>query len=161
MGTLDAASLAATSSKGAVKQNPSMSVTPVSTLSDDDMGEVTFNIIAYKYVPKWTSRCSGLQIDVSSHSSDDTAICPFLTTLNQYFRGLILNWAHHIDFTFCEVIFETIEGELPSPLSPPSGCFYHPRCPLATDICATTRPETQKVSDVRAVACHHFTTLMA
>ena len=47
----------------------------VSTLSDDDMGEVTFNIIAYKYVPKWTSRCSGLQIDVSSHSFDDTAIC--------------------------------------------------------------------------------------
>ena len=52
MGTLDAASLAAPSSKGAVKQNPSMSVTPVSTLSDDDMGDVTFNIIAYKYVPK-------------------------------------------------------------------------------------------------------------
>ena len=49
-GTLDDASLAATSSKGAVKQNPSMSVTPVSTLSEEDMEEITFAIVAYKYV---------------------------------------------------------------------------------------------------------------
>ena len=49
-GTLDDASLAATSSKGAVKQNPSMRATPVSTLSAEDMEEVTFAIVAYKYV---------------------------------------------------------------------------------------------------------------
>ena len=59
------------------------------------------------------------------------------------------------------VHFDTIEGEVPSPLSPPSGCYYHPRCPLATDICVATQPETQTVSDLRAVACHHFKTLMA
>ncbi len=54
------------------------------------------------------------------------------------------------------VRFDTIEGEVPSPLSPPSGCYYHPRCPLASDICSATQPATQPVSDVRAVACHHF-----
>jgi len=54
------------------------------------------------------------------------------------------------------VSFETIEGEVPSPLSPPSGCYYHPRCPLATQVCSATQPATQKVSDLRAAACHHF-----
>ena len=54
------------------------------------------------------------------------------------------------------VHFDTIEGEVPSPLSPPPGCYYNPRCPRATDICTTTQPETQKVSELRAVACHHF-----
>ena len=54
------------------------------------------------------------------------------------------------------VRFETIEGEVPSPLSPPSGCYYHPRCPLATEICRTEQPGTTVVSDLRTVACHNF-----
>ncbi|MEW9920244.1 ABC transporter ATP-binding protein [Marimonas sp. MJW-29] len=54
------------------------------------------------------------------------------------------------------VRFETIEGEVPSPLSPPSGCYYHPRCPLATEICSKVQPERQGVTDERLVACHHF-----
>lgn len=59
------------------------------------------------------------------------------------------------------VRFDTIEGEVPSPLSPPSGCYYHPRCPLAGPTCKTTQPATQSVSDLRAVACHHFEQQMA
>ena len=54
------------------------------------------------------------------------------------------------------VRFDTIEGEVPSPLSPPSGCYYHPRCPLATEVCKTSQPPMEPVSDRRAVACHHF-----
>ena len=61
-GTLDDASLAATSSKGAVKQNPSISVTPVSTLSEEDMEDVTFVMFAYKYVYEGASRRSIWQI---------------------------------------------------------------------------------------------------
>lgn len=59
------------------------------------------------------------------------------------------------------VRFETIEGEVPSPLSPPSGCYYHPRCPLASGICNTTQPVTQSVPDLRTVACHHFEAQLA
>ena len=59
------------------------------------------------------------------------------------------------------VRFDTIEGEVPSPLSPPSGCYYHPRCPLAGPTCKTTQPLTQSVSDLRAVACHHYAQQMA
>lgn len=59
------------------------------------------------------------------------------------------------------VHFETIEGEVPSPLSPPTGCYYHPRCPFATDLCSTTQPETRVVSGLRTVACHHFDAVLA
>ena len=54
------------------------------------------------------------------------------------------------------VHFDTIEGEVPSPLSPPSGCFYHPRCPLAGEHCATIRPEMTSISNSRGVMCHNY-----
>lgn len=59
------------------------------------------------------------------------------------------------------VQFNTIDGEVPSPLSPPSGCSFHPRCPLASSLCTTTQPVTQPASDVRSVACHHFETQLS
>jgi peptide/nickel transport system ATP-binding protein len=48
-------------------------------------------------------------------------------------------------------------GELPSPLSPPSGCPYHPRCAAAIDICPTHNPELRRVGAApdRAAACVH------
>ena len=54
------------------------------------------------------------------------------------------------------VRFETIEGEVPSPLSPPTGCYFHPRCPYATAICQTERPSMETLHDHRSVACHHY-----
>jgi len=45
------------------------------------------------------------------------------------------------------------EGEIPDPINPPSGCAFHPRCPMAQDICRTQRPEMRKLADIR-VACH-------
>lgn len=44
-------------------------------------------------------------------------------------------------------------GELPSPLSPPSGCAFHPRCPLARPECAAARPELAPVEGSRSSAC--------
>ncbi|WP_299624549.1 oligopeptide/dipeptide ABC transporter ATP-binding protein [uncultured Tateyamaria sp.] len=44
-------------------------------------------------------------------------------------------------------------GEIPDPINPPPGCAYNPRCPLATDLCRTERPELREVRDAR-VACH-------
>ena len=48
-----------------------------------------------------------------------------------------------------------IEGELPSPISPPSGCRFRTRCPLATEICAQEEPLMRQVADDHFVACHH------
>ncbi len=46
-----------------------------------------------------------------------------------------------------------LEGELPSPLDPPSGCAFHKRCPFAEDRCAMQRPELRDMEG-RQVACH-------
>jgi dipeptide transport system ATP-binding protein len=48
----------------------------------------------------------------------------------------------------------TVKGELPSPIDPPPGCAFHKRCPYATEICGTDRPEL-RLMEGRMVACHH------
>jgi peptide/nickel transport system ATP-binding protein len=46
-----------------------------------------------------------------------------------------------------------VGGEVPSPITPPTGCAFHPRCPLAGPRCKTERPELKPASDAM-VACH-------
>ncbi|MEM7642601.1 MAG: oligopeptide/dipeptide ABC transporter ATP-binding protein [Pseudomonadota bacterium] len=46
------------------------------------------------------------------------------------------------------------EGEIPDPIDPPKGCAFHPRCPIATDICKAERPQLAPFGQGR-VACHH------
>jgi peptide/nickel transport system ATP-binding protein len=48
-----------------------------------------------------------------------------------------------------------IKGELPSPLNPPKGCVFHPRCPLATEECRMGVPATRELAPGHAVACIH------
>lgn len=50
---------------------------------------------------------------------------------------------------------EMIQGDLPSPISPPSGCRFRTRCPVASERCAAEVPEMRDLPDGRAVACHH------
>jgi oligopeptide/dipeptide ABC transporter ATP-binding protein len=47
------------------------------------------------------------------------------------------------------------EGEPPSPVDPPSGCHFHPRCPKANACCRESRPQLREVSPGRSVACHY------
>ena len=49
-----------------------------------------------------------------------------------------------------------IKGEVPSPISPPSGCRFHPRCPYAMDICSKKEPDLKEVEKGRKVACHLY-----
>lgn len=48
-----------------------------------------------------------------------------------------------------------LEGDIPSPVNPPSGCKFHTRCPYMTDICVHIDPEWEEVSEGHFVACHH------
>jgi oligopeptide/dipeptide ABC transporter ATP-binding protein len=47
-----------------------------------------------------------------------------------------------------------LPGDTPHTASPPPGCPFHPRCPLAIDICRTTVPPLQAVAPGRQAACH-------
>ncbi|PKG22868.1 ABC transporter ATP-binding protein [Niallia nealsonii] len=48
-----------------------------------------------------------------------------------------------------------VEGEIPSPANPPSGCRFRTRCPFATEQCAIEEPELKEVQKDRFVACHY------
>jgi oligopeptide/dipeptide ABC transporter ATP-binding protein len=48
-----------------------------------------------------------------------------------------------------------LEGEVPSPVAPPAGCRFHPRCRYATDICRVERPPLADHGGGRFAACHH------
>jgi len=47
-----------------------------------------------------------------------------------------------------------LRGEPPSPINPPPGCRFHPRCPHAQDICRECEPELKEIGGAHLVACH-------
>jgi oligopeptide transport system ATP-binding protein len=48
-----------------------------------------------------------------------------------------------------------LEGDVPSPINPPSGCRFHPRCRYATDVCRHTEPPLVDYGNGHLAACHH------
>jgi oligopeptide/dipeptide ABC transporter ATP-binding protein len=52
-----------------------------------------------------------------------------------------------------------LEGEIPSPINPPSGCHFHTRCPYVQDMCKTDIPGWQEIEKGHFVACHFADTL--
>jgi peptide/nickel transport system ATP-binding protein len=47
-----------------------------------------------------------------------------------------------------------LSGEVPSPANPPSGCYFHPRCPLAQEVCRREMPAFREIEVGHFVACH-------
>ncbi|CAN0600919.1 unnamed protein product, partial [Ectocarpus sp. 12 AP-2014] len=67
------------------------------------------------------------------------------------YTQMLLDAAPRMDAFGREV--EPPKGEIPDPIDPPSGCAFHPRCPIASDICRKERPESRKVGN-SVVSCH-------
>ena len=76
----------------------------------------------------------------------------FGNPLHPYTRGL-LDEVPSLDRR--GVQFAAIEGEIPSPLDPPSGCQFHPRCPFASDICRKVAPQSIERHPGHFISCHH------
>ena len=49
-----------------------------------------------------------------------------------------------------------LQGEMPSPIHPPSGCHFHPRCPQAMPVCAQTYPARTRITESQWVSCHLY-----
>jgi len=67
-----------------------------------------------------------------------------------YTRALISAIPHADGTSFMP---KDLPGDVPNPISPPSGCRFHPRCPLAKPECSTQEPELRKLADGRDVSC--------
>ena len=59
----------------------------------------------------------------------------------------------HPDLVQEEIV---LTGEVPSPINPPSGCRFHPRCPFAMDKCAVETPEYKEVAPGHMTSCHLY-----
>jgi oligopeptide/dipeptide ABC transporter ATP-binding protein len=54
-----------------------------------------------------------------------------------------------------------LSGEMPSPLHPPTGCHFHPRCPVAMDVCREIAPRLINIGDTHKVSCHLYDDITA
>jgi len=76
----------------------------------------------------------------------------FLHPAHHYTRALIASIPHPDPAG--RGTARVIEGEVPSPAAPPSGCRFHPRCPAATERCKLEAPELQEIGPGHYAACH-------
>lgn len=103
-------------------------------------------------------------LGVVEHISDRIAVmylgrivesCPveelFDAPFHPYTQAL-LNEVPRLDKRGVE--FAALKGEIPSPLNPPSGCHFHPRCPHVMDICKKEAPTRREISPGRFARCH-------
>ncbi|MGH7388578.1 MAG: ABC transporter ATP-binding protein [Candidatus Rokuibacteriota bacterium] len=78
----------------------------------------------------------------------------FRNPLHPYTRALFsAALPAHPDIEREEII---LQGEVPSPIDPPSGCRFHPRCPVAMPQCSEIEPEEREIAADHMVACHLY-----
>jgi oligopeptide/dipeptide ABC transporter ATP-binding protein len=78
----------------------------------------------------------------------------FTNPLHPYTKALFsAALPSHPDIDREEII---LRGEVPSPINPPSGCRFHPRCPMAKAECSTVEPQEKEMAPGHMVACHLY-----
>ena len=77
----------------------------------------------------------------------------YITPKHPYTEALLAS-IPTIEKSLAGIKISSLPGDLPNPHRPPSGCPFHPRCPIRQDICIEVRPELKLVDENRMVACH-------
>jgi len=77
----------------------------------------------------------------------------FSSPMHPYTLALLHSIPDHQDSETATTSFR-LKGEVPNPIDRPSGCAFHPRCPIAKPICARARPPLRSVGGKRLSACH-------
>ncbi|MEM7566101.1 MAG: oligopeptide/dipeptide ABC transporter ATP-binding protein [Pseudomonadota bacterium] len=78
----------------------------------------------------------------------------YAAPLHPYTKGLLASVPRLVLDADEAVSLDPIAGEIPSPLSPPPGCRFHPRCPIAVAACRVDDPALRPIVDNRLAACH-------
>jgi peptide/nickel transport system ATP-binding protein len=77
----------------------------------------------------------------------------FTEPMHPYTLALLHSIPDHEESTSTRTSFR-LKGEVPNPIDRPSGCAFHPRCPMAQPICSQERPALRPVGGKRLAACH-------
>ena len=78
----------------------------------------------------------------------------FTNPMHPYTKALIsASLPSHPDSQRADFV---LTGEVPSPLNPPNGCSFHPRCPFVMDNCSVDEPELVDQGQGHMTACHLF-----
>lgn len=107
---------------------------------------ITHDLATVKYV---TERVNVMYLGKIVETGPSNELCK--AGLHPYTKSLFAaSLPHHPDIRRPR---SSVKGEVPSPLNPPSGCVFHPRCPDAKEICSQAIPELREVGPGYQVAC--------
>jgi oligopeptide/dipeptide ABC transporter ATP-binding protein len=110
---------------------------------------IAHNLATVRYMCHWVAVMYLGQIVELAQGRD-----LFNNPLHPYTKALMsAALPSHPDVQREEII---LRGEVPSPLNPPHGCHFHPRCPWAMDRCSTEKPEMREVAPNHLVSCHLY-----
>ncbi|MDR1827348.1 MAG: ABC transporter ATP-binding protein [Methylobacteriaceae bacterium] len=83
---------------------------------------------------------------------EEGAVAELFSSPNHPYTRALLREVPRLDRR--HATFNPVKGEIPSPLAPPPGCHFHPRCPFAKPICRELKPELRDIGPGRRSACH-------
>ncbi len=108
---------------------------------------VTHHLLVVKYI---SSRIAVMYLGKIVEVADTVDL--FKTPMHPYTLALLSAIPNaNIDKKSNRIV---LEGDVPSPLNPPSGCRFHPRCPFVVDRCRSEEPKLEDVGNGQKTACH-------